>query len=106
LNPAQEWGKFWAENKKELDKTAKRFMAIDKVDHVKLLVQNAPSADENSFISTDYLPKDPSYGKRLVRIAREILLETVDVEGVQVGEEIVLVRWGKSIKHTLQALIC
>jgi glutamyl-tRNA synthetase len=26
-----EWTKFWAENKKELDKTAKRFMAIDKL---------------------------------------------------------------------------
>jgi hypothetical protein len=71
-------------------------MAIDKVDNVKLIVHNAPSADDNAFISTDYLPKDPSYGKRLVRIAKEVLLETVDVEGIEVGEDIVLVRWGKS----------
>jgi len=71
-------------------------MAIDKADHVKLIIHNAPSADDNAFITTDYLPKDPAYGKRVVRIAKEILLETVDIEGITVGEEIVLVRWGKS----------
>jgi glutamyl-tRNA synthetase len=91
----QEWSKFWAENKKELDKTAKRFMAIDKVNHVKLTVTNAPSVEDNSFLTTDFLPKDPSYGKRIVRIAKDVLLESVDVEGITVGEEIVLVRWGK-----------
>lgn len=75
-------------------------MAIDKDDHAKLIVHNAPSAEDNAFITTDYLPKDPSFGKRVVRIAKEILLETVDVEGITVGEEIVLVRWGKSHWYT------
>lgn len=89
-----EWGKFWAENKKEIDKIAKRFMAIDQVDHRRLLIHNAPTEEENVYISTDYLPKDPSFGKRVVRISNQVLLETVDTEGMEVGEEIVLVRWG------------
>lgn len=87
-----EWSKFWAENKKEIDKRAKRFMAIDKVDHVPLTITNAGEGME--FLSTDYLPKDPSFGKRLVRIGRRILLEAVDTEGIEVGENIVLTRWG------------
>lgn len=88
-----EWSKFWAENKKEIDKRAKRFMAIDKAEHAVLTVTNAD--DGTAFLSTDYLPKDPSFGKRLVRIGKKVLLEKVDTEGITVGENIVLTRWGK-----------
>jgi glutamyl-tRNA synthetase len=87
-----EWSKFWAENKKEIDKYAKRFMAIDKSENVPLIVTNAE--DGLNFLTTDYLPKDPSFGKRLVRISKRVLLEKVDTEGMEVGENIVLTRWG------------
>ena len=87
-----EWSKFWAENKKEIDKRAKRFMAIDKTEHALLTVTNAGEGVE--FLSTDYLPKDPSFGKRLVRIGKTVMLEKVDTEGMEVGEKIVLTRWG------------
>ena len=87
-----EWSKFWAENKKEIDKYSKRFMAIDKEQHVALTITNA--GDGMEYLSTDYLPKDPSFGKRLVRIGKKVLLETVDTEGMEVGENIVLTRWG------------
>ena len=50
-----EWKKFWAENKKEIDLKAKRFMAIDEVNNAKLTVINAPAIEKNAFISTDYL---------------------------------------------------
>ena len=90
-----EWSKFWAENKKEIDKYAKRFMAIDKTDHVALTVTNG--GDGTDFLTTDYLPKDPSFGKRLVRIGKKVLLEKVDTEGITVGENIVLTRWGKFV---------
>jgi len=89
-----EWGKFWAENKKEIDRYSKRFMAIDTVEHVELTVANGPEEGENAFLSTVLLPKDPSFGKRLLRIAKKVILEKVDVEGIVVGEEIVLMRWG------------
>ncbi len=89
-----EWKKFWAENKKEIDKYAKRFMAIDKVENVSLTVTNGPEEESNTFVSTDYLPKDASYGKRLVRLSKKVLLEKPDVDGIELGEEIVLMRWG------------
>lgn len=92
------WSKFWAENKKEIDKDAKRFMAIDKDEHVLLTVTNAPDSSENAFISTDCHPKDPSMGKRIIRIAKQVLLEKVDTEGIETGEEIVLLRWGKCLR--------
>lgn len=90
-----EWSKFWAENKKDIDKYAKRFMAIDKVDHVALTITNV--SDGVCFLSTDYLPKDPSFGKRLVRTSKRVLLEKVDCDGMEVGENIVLTRWGKHV---------
>lgn len=93
-----EWNKFWAENKKALDVRAKRFMAIDKADHARLTITNAGDSDMQ-FLSTDYLPKDPSFGKRLVRIGKTVLIETVDTEGMEVGENIVLTRWGKREKE-------
>ncbi len=89
-----EWKKIWAENKKEIDKYAKRFMAIDKTENAKLTVTNGPDESVPVFVSTDYLPKDASFGKRLVRLSKNVLLEKVDVEGIEVGEEIVLMRWG------------
>lgn len=87
-----EWNKFWAENKKNIDLYAKRFMAVDKVNTVTLTVTNATDGIE--FMSTEYLPKDPSFGTRLVRIGKNVLLEEVDTEGMEIGEEIVLIRWG------------
>jgi glutamyl-tRNA synthetase len=90
-----EWGKFWAENKKEIDKTAKRFMAIDTKENVSLTVTNAPSIEDNAYLGTAYHPKDPKLGNRVIRIGKDVLLEKVDTEGIVVGENIVLLRWGK-----------
>ena len=89
-----DWSSFWALNKKEIDKNAKRFMAIDKTEHVRLKITNAPPAESLSYLTTDLHPKDPSLGHRLVRIGSEVLLETVDTDGMVVGELFVLVRWG------------
>ena len=90
-----EWNKFWAENKKHIDLRAKRFMAIDKEEHVELTVTNGPDESENVFGSADYHPKDSSLGKRLVRHSKKVILEKMDAEGIEVGEDIVLMRWGK-----------
>lgn len=89
-----DWTVFWSENKKEIDKSAKRFMAIDKKDHVRLRISNTPSENDHAYIKTSFHPKDPSIGSRVVRVSNEVLLETLDVEGIAVGEEIVLLRWG------------
>lgn len=90
-----DWMVFWSENKKEIDKEAKRFMAVntkDKIVHLNVI--NGPSQSDFSYFETSLHPKNPYVGKRVVRICSSILLETVDVEGIQVGEDIVLMRWG------------
>lgn len=69
-------------------------MAIDKLNNVVLTLTNVSTADNMNFISTDYLPKDPSFGKRLIRTYNKVLLEKVDTEDMTVGENIVLMRWG------------
>lgn len=86
-----EWHKFWAENKKEIDKRAKRFMAIDKEKRTSLTVDNV---EPGGFVETEYHPKDAAMGKRKVGVGKEIILESADAEGITVGEEIVLMRWG------------
>lgn len=91
------WSTFWAENKKEIDKRAKRFMAIDKKDHVRLKITNGPSESDFSFVETTYHPKDPSLGKRVIRLSNDVLIEKVDTvtpTPIEVGEDIVLLRWG------------
>lgn len=88
-----EWNKFWAENKKDLDLFAKRYMAIDAVSHVDLTIENV-SSDVSNFISTNYLPKDDSAGKRVIPIGPHVILESADVEGIAINEQIVLMRWG------------
>lgn len=89
------WHTFWAENKKEIDKEAKRFMAIDKENHVVLKISNGPSDADNAYLQTTCHPKDPSLGTRLVRISKEVLLEASDAAEIAgVGDNIVLLRWG------------
>lgn len=70
-------------------------MAIDQNNNAKLTISNAPRIEDNAFISTDFLPKDPAFGKRHIRIANSVLLEKIDIDGIIVGENIVLMRWGK-----------
>ena len=96
-----EWSTFWAGNKKEIDKSAKRFMAINLKENASLTVTDAPSIDDNAYLSTANHPKDPSLGNRVIRIGKDVLLEKADVEGIAVGEEIVLLRWGKFVLLTI-----
>lgn len=89
-----EWDMFWGENKKEIEKEAKRYMAIDKTANVTLNVTNGPAAEANVFTSTQNHPKDPSLGNRVVRLCNEVIVEAIDAEGIVEGENIVLMRWG------------
>jgi glutamyl/glutaminyl-tRNA synthetase len=98
------WHKFWAENKKQIDKRAKRFMAIDEKRHKVLRITDGPKEEHNSFVETQVHPKDASIGNRLIRLSDKVILEAEDVEGVEVGESIVLLRWGMFRKLELCCL--
>jgi len=88
------WSKFWTENKKEIDKQAKPFMVIDANHHVPLKVTNGPAVDANVYLSTACHPRDQSLGSRALRIGQDVILESTDVDGMEEGDEIVLIRWG------------
>lgn len=89
-----EWTKFWAENKKQIDPLAKRFMAIDSLENVTLLINNGPHNDKISYIYTNFVPKNPLIGKRMMRICQNILLERSDAQSLVSGDLIILMRWG------------
>lgn len=89
-----EWNKFWAENKKDIDTVAKRYMAVSDDVNVTLRIVNVPQDSNNAYISVDCHPKDPNLGKRLVKTSDRVLIEKEDCEGLVVGEEICLMRWG------------
>ena len=89
------WNSFWAENKKELDKTARRFMAVDASANASLTITNFSEAENcDKYISTALHPKDASMGQRPLKISSNIILEQVDAEDCVVGETIVLLHWG------------
>jgi len=88
------WNSFWAENKKEIDKNAKRFMAIDKENHVCLRINGWKKEEDHAYVETQVHPKDPNLGTRLVRLSSDVIIESADTEGIEVGENIVLLRWG------------
>jgi len=88
------WNSFWAENKKELDKTARRFMAIDSKTNSTLTILNFPTSGNETYVSTSLHPKDPTMGKRPMKLSSKVLLEKIDADDCIVGENIVLLRWG------------
>ena len=85
-------------------------MAIDKSNNVVLTLTNVSTADNKTFITTDYLPKDASFGRRLIRTYNKVLLEKVDTEDITLGENIVLMRWGvvkiTQVEGELQGKFC
>jgi len=89
-----EWSKFWAENKKVIDDGAPRYMCCSTEGAKKLRITNAPAPDDNVFLTIDCHPKFPELGKRLIKTSSELLVEDSDVQGVEVGEMIGLMRWG------------
>jgi len=92
------WNNFWSENKKELDKSARRFMAIDSQQNATLKITNFPSTnpavEKETYVSTSLHPKDPSMGQRPMKLSSKVLLEKFDANECVEGESIVLLRWG------------
>ncbi|GMH57229.1 hypothetical protein TL16_g02326, partial [Triparma laevis f. inornata] len=89
-----EWSKFWAENKKAIDDGAKRFMAVSTDGKKKIKLSNVDPPSANNFLTTDNHPKFAEVGKRLMKISSDLMVESSDVEGIQVGDLVGLMRWG------------
>ncbi|KEY64532.1 hypothetical protein S7711_03599 [Stachybotrys chartarum IBT 7711] len=86
-----EWSAFWAMNRKFVDPTAPRYTAIATSGVVPCSVQGAP---ESEFTLKPKHPKNPDLGDKTVVYAPTILLEQIDAETFEEGEEITLMNWG------------
>jgi len=99
-----EWDKFWAMNKKYIERTAPRFMGVAKDSCVEVHVKDANGTDFVEQVKTvPNHPKDPTgetFGTKSLFQGPVILMEEEDLiasnglEQVAVGENILLAQWG------------
>jgi len=89
------WDKIWAENKKIIDPTVTRFMALLSDDIVPLTLAGAPAEPFNETLYKH--PKDQSFGKKVRQFAPTVLVQQEDATEIVDGEEVTLMSWGNAI---------
>nr|CCA26963.1 unnamed protein product [Albugo laibachii Nc14] len=98
-----EWDKFWTLNKRVIDPKAGRYFAIQKKSAVRLKLTNIEE-DVKIGLPIALHPKDPSMGEKIMRFGCDLLLEREDVEQMEEGQEVTLMRHGniiiRKIHHT------
>lgn len=86
-----EWSAFWALDRKFVDPTAPRYTAIATSGVVPCSVQGAP---ESEFTLKPKHPQTLDLGDKTIFDAPTIMLEQIDAETFEEGEEITLMNWG------------
>ncbi|KAF2368161.1 Proline-tRNA ligase class IIa archaeal-type [Trinorchestia longiramus] len=85
-----EWDKIWSFNKKVIDASAPRYVALEKDTLVPVNVVGvkleATTAQKH--------PKDPSIGTKTVWVGPKVLIEQVDAEELKEGENATFINWG------------
>jgi glutamyl/glutaminyl-tRNA synthetase len=87
-----EWDKFWSVNNKIIDPDAERYMAIFKDNAIVMTISNLPK-ECPGIISAKH-PKNPALGNKVILTGPAVYLEREDMEGIAVGDEVCLMRWG------------
>lgn len=92
-----EWGALWAMNKKYIDPIAPRFTAVarNEVVHCRILGPEAPK--EETIEEKPKHAKNAELGLKQVLRKDSIILEQIDAQSVEVGEEVTLMNWGNAI---------
>uniref|UniRef100_A0A1L8DRV9 Bifunctional glutamate/proline--tRNA ligase n=1 Tax=Nyssomyia neivai TaxID=330878 RepID=A0A1L8DRV9_9DIPT len=85
-----EWDKIWAFNKKVIDPIAPRYTALEKG---KTVVVNVAGATKGS-IEVKAHPKNDEVGMKKVDLGPQILIDYVDAETLQEGENATFINWG------------
>uniref|UniRef100_A0A6A7FM92 Bifunctional glutamate/proline--tRNA ligase-like n=1 Tax=Hirondellea gigas TaxID=1518452 RepID=A0A6A7FM92_9CRUS len=85
-----EWDKIWSFNKKVIDATAPRYVALEKSS---LLPVNIANATEQATTAQKH-PKDPAIGTKTVWIGPKILIEAVDAAELKEGQNATFINWG------------
>lgn len=98
-----EWDKIWALNRKFLDPTAGRHVALSNQTRKAMkLVSNADTADLPKVLSVPLNKKNPSLGHKMTCYSDTMIVELA--ESVEVGEQIALMDWGTAIITCLDPL--
>ncbi|KZM28656.1 ATP binding [Ascochyta rabiei] len=100
-----DWYSFWATNKKHIEPTAARYIAIDEDANVPVTVVGA----REGVLSEDK-PKHAKYdlGTKKVVFSKDIIMEQADAQSFAQNEEITLMNWGnaivRKISHSINPL--
>lgn len=75
------WDKFWALNRKRIDKIVPRYTAIESKER---FVAQIVDTDEQYFepFETPFHAKNPALGNKKVLRAKEVLLEKIDIQSL------------------------
>jgi len=94
-----EWDKFWATNKKVIDKVCPRFTAVSAEAKTLLTLtgEGCPADGVPEFRTAALHPKHKEVGNKSVPFASRVWLETDDVALCAVGEEVTLMKWGNAV---------
>jgi glutamyl-tRNA synthetase len=87
-----EWDKFWSDNKKVLEETSARYMCVGVSTAVPFSVTNVPDGEQAAVVPIH--PQKPEMGTRVMRRSNLLLIERDDCNGLKIGEEVTLLRWG------------
>lgn len=90
-----EWDKFWSENKKVLEESCPRYMGVDTVDAVKVILSNVPAEVTGHTVQVH--PQKVEHGYRVMRRSNEIWIDQQDAQMFAAGDEATLLRWGNII---------
>jgi glutamyl-tRNA synthetase len=100
-----DWYSFWATNKKHVEPTAARYIAIDEDAKVPVTVVGAREG-----VVTEDKPKHAKYdlGTKKVVFSKDIIMEQADAQSFAQDEEITLMNWGnaivRKISHSINPL--
>ena len=90
-----EWDIFWAINRKLIDPTSPRHMAIVEKDAVYCTVKGVDALQLEPLTKPRYV-KNPSLGMKQVILDKRIVVEQLDAQCLSLGEEITLMSWGNA----------
>jgi len=89
------WDKLWATNKQFIDPIAPRYSAIGKNTACQLALENGP--EQPNSVQVPLHQKNESLGKKEMWFSKNVLIESEDAAGLQIGEKITLYKWGNCI---------
>ncbi|KAI1263699.1 tRNA synthetases class I, catalytic domain-containing protein [Xylariaceae sp. FL1019] len=98
-----DWSSFWATNKKEIDPVSPRHTAILKKDAAKVTVKGESAPTEPRTEDRPRHPKNPAIGTKKVAFSQDLLLDQVDAQSFNDGEEITLMQWGNAFVRDIPA---